>query len=332
MTQALKDQFNQMASGREAIEEQINLKDSEIENIQMSNPRAMEEYNSRREKIEKTRRALEDQQDNVQVLKAKIEELKVISSKSWISYNVLILHSLKFCDQPQAFRADGDDMKLKSDPSRTLHMLVVFWYLFEKVLIREGGHFEGAATLAFYRSFASLSQCFNLWELWLTNPKTHHQECFWGSKRTCEKQILLDEKKLYEVVRAMATITISNTLRHQEVWTDIRPFGIWIITAHLLQAAWLPKLKRTVEDINRNFGRSFERIGCAGEVQLYEETDPETGQEDFEKYAIHIKVRYRAEEGLQLLTAQRQSGGERSVATILYLIAIQVKALYLHCF
>lgn len=81
-----------------------------------------------------------------------------------------------------------------------------------------------------------------------------------------------------------------------------------------------------MEDINQNFGRSFEKIGCAGEVQLYEEFDPETGQEDFDKYAIHIKVRYRAEEGLQLLTAHRQSGGERSVATILYLIAIQASS------
>lgn len=80
-----------------------------------------------------------------------------------------------------------------------------------------------------------------------------------------------------------------------------------------------------MDEVNRNFGRSFERIGCAGEVQLYEELDETTGLEDFERYAMHIKVRFRAEEQLQLLTAHRQSGGERSVATILYLIAIQVQ-------
>ena len=93
----------------------------------------------------------------------------------------------------------------------------------------------------------------------------------------------------------------------------------------MLQAEWLPELKQAMEEINYKFGRSFERINCAGEVQLYEEIDPETGMQDFEKFAIHIKVRFRAEEELQLLTAHRQSGGERSVATILYLIAIQVR-------
>lgn len=92
----------------------------------------------------------------------------------------------------------------------------------------------------------------------------------------------------------------------------------------LLQAAWLPELKKAVEEINKNFGHSFERIGCAGEVQLYEEADPVTGLLDFDKFAMHIRVRFRTEEELQLLTAHRQSGGERSVATILYLIAIQV--------
>ena len=94
--------------------------------------------------------------------------------------------------------------------------------------------------------------------------------------------------------------------------------------AFALQKAWLPELKKAVEEINKNFGHSFERIGCAGEVQLYEEADPETGLLDYDKFAMHIKVRFRAEEELQLLTAHRQSGGERSVATILYLIAIQV--------
>ena len=36
------------------------------------------------------------------------------------------------------------------------------------------------------------------------------------------------------------------------------------------------------------------------------------------------RVKFRDEEDLQVLTATRQSGGERSVSTILYLISIQV--------
>ena len=37
-----------------------------------------------------------------------------------------------------------------------------------------------------------------------------------------------------------------------------------------------------------------------------------------------IRVKFRDSEEMTLLTAQRQSGGERSVSTILYLIALQV--------
>lgn len=49
------------------------------------------------------------------------------------------------------------------------------------------------------------------------------------------------------------------------------------------------------------------------------------------------RVKFRDEEDLQVLTATRQSGGERSVSTILYLISIQVlvvnsaaRSLWLH--
>ena len=45
---------------------------------------------------------------------------------------------------------------------------------------------------------------------------------------------------------------------------------------------------------------------------------------DYEQLAIHIMVKFRRDEPLQLLTGLRQSGGERAVSTILYLIAIQV--------
>ena len=37
-----------------------------------------------------------------------------------------------------------------------------------------------------------------------------------------------------------------------------------------------------------------------------------------------MKVSYRESEALTELTAQRQSGGEKSVATIMYLMALQV--------
>ena len=57
-------------------------------------------------------------------------------------------------------------------------------------------------------------------------------------------------------------------------------------------------------------------IGCAGEVQVAK-------SEDFDNWGIEIRVKFRDNEKLQLLTGQRQSGGERAVSTILYLMSLQ---------
>ena len=46
-------------------------------------------------------------------------------------------------------------------------------------------------------------------------------------------------------------------------------------------------------------------------------------QDDYEKYGVRIKVKYRDAEQLRELNMHHQSGGERSVATVLYLLALQ---------
>ena len=48
-------------------------------------------------------------------------------------------------------------------------------------------------------------------------------------------------------------------------------------------------------------------------------------QEDYERYGVRIRVKYRDNEQLRELTAHHQSGGERSVATVLYMMALQVE-------
>ena len=44
---------------------------------------------------------------------------------------------------------------------------------------------------------------------------------------------------------------------------------------------------------------------------------------DFGQYSVKISVKFRDSEQLQPLNAQRQSGGERSVSTMLYLMSLQ---------
>lgn len=80
---------------------------------------------------------------------------------------------------------------------------------------------------------------------------------------------------------------------------------------------WLPTLRTLVSKINDTFSRNFQEMAVAGEVSL-----DEHGL-DFSEYGILIKVKFRQTGQLQVLSAHHQSGGERSVSTILYLVSLQ---------
>ncbi|XXH02793.1 hypothetical protein Hte_009179 [Hypoxylon texense] len=82
---------------------------------------------------------------------------------------------------------------------------------------------------------------------------------------------------------------------------------------------WEPRVDEVVSKINDAFSYNFEQINCAGEVGIHKD-------EDFEQWAIEIKVKFRENETLQQLNQHRQSGGERAVSTIFYLMALQSMA------
>ncbi|KAM0865516.1 hypothetical protein ACQ4PT_043219 [Festuca glaucescens] len=68
---------------------------------------------------------------------------------------------------------------------------------------------------------------------------------------------------------------------------------------------WLPTLRTLVFKINDTFSRNFQEMAVAGEVSL-----DERGL-DFSQYGILIKVKFRQNGQLQVLSAHHQSGGER---------------------
>ncbi|KAL8696685.1 MAG: hypothetical protein Q9224_002669 [Gallowayella concinna] len=79
---------------------------------------------------------------------------------------------------------------------------------------------------------------------------------------------------------------------------------------------WEPELDRLVGLISRSFGENMKQIGCAGEVGVGKD-------EDFENWSIMILVKFRESEPLTPLDSHRQSGGERAVSTIFYLMSLQ---------
>lgn len=64
---------------------------------------------------------------------------------------------------------------------------------------------------------------------------------------------------------------------------------------------WLPQLMEKVNKVSSAFSENFARIGSVGEVALHEE-----GQ-DYEQYAIHIKVKFRDEGCLEVLPSSLSS-------------------------
>lgn len=79
---------------------------------------------------------------------------------------------------------------------------------------------------------------------------------------------------------------------------------------------WMKEISAIVTKVNVTFMEYCKNIGISGEVSLLP-------SDDFEKYEIQIKVKFRDSEQLSTLSTTRQSGGERSVTTILYLLALQ---------
>lgn len=97
---------------------------------------------------------------------------------------------------------------------------------------------------------------------------------------------------------------------------------------------WEPQLEELVSKISDAFADNFSRIGCAGMVEVGKKhsevpedcTEEAGGEEnglDFANWTIRISVKFRENEPLSLLDSKRQSGGERAVSTIFYLMALQ---------
>lgn len=86
-----------------------------------------------------------------------------------------------------------------------------------------------------------------------------------------------------------------------------------------LKNDWIQSVEEMISQINEKFSALFKQLKCSGEIGLGRPDNTE----DFAKYGISIRVSFRSDERLQELTAWQQSGGEKSVSTMMYMIALQ---------
>lgn len=93
-----------------------------------------------------------------------------------------------------------------------------------------------------------------------------------------------------------------------------------------IRSLWEPRLDGLISQISDAFGGFFNKIKCAGEVSVFKagpENDTSGRDDDFENWSIMLKVKFREHEELSVLDSHRQSGGERAVSTMFYLMSLQ---------
>lgn len=88
---------------------------------------------------------------------------------------------------------------------------------------------------------------------------------------------------------------------------------------------WESSLAKHVAKINVLFTKYMSIMGCTGEVGLVKGKTKDTEKDDgnFKDWGIEIRVSFRENTKAVVLSARVQSGGERSVSTIMYLMALQ---------
>ncbi|XP_072306194.1 structural maintenance of chromosomes protein 5 [Eucyclogobius newberryi] len=138
----------------------------------------------------------------------------------------------------------------------------------------------------------------------LLNEERSRAECFTGLSEN-----VVDEYNRRE-----------QEIKHLEKELEEKTRGLTEYRQNISEAKerWLNPLKQLVEQINDKFSDFFRSMQCAGEVDLHSENE-----EEYDKYGIRIRVKFHSSTQLHELTAHHQSGGERSVSTMLYLMALQ---------
>ncbi|CAF3689414.1 unnamed protein product [Rotaria socialis] len=134
-----------------------------------------------------------------------------------------------------------------------------------------------------------------------------------NAQLSCQGNIKDDVIRVYQLEKAKLT-QFENRIHDLEI--KIKQGQI---TADTSKNKWLNEVNTMIHEINEKFVDLFNTMGCKGQVCL----DIPESAKDFEKYGVNIKVQFRDGEKLHEMSEFLQSGGEKSVSVMLYMIALQ---------
>lgn len=86
-----------------------------------------------------------------------------------------------------------------------------------------------------------------------------------------------------------------------------------------IREPWEARLDKLMEKMSNAFAAFFEKLECVGQVKIHKE-------DDFAKWGVEILVKFRDEDQLMPLSGHRQSGGEKAVTIISYLMSLQYQS------
>ncbi|XP_019716367.1 structural maintenance of chromosomes protein 5 [Hippocampus comes] len=138
----------------------------------------------------------------------------------------------------------------------------------------------------------------------MLNEERSRAECFLGVSKKVVEECSRREQEIKELEQELMEKNVALTAFKQRM--------------SQAKEKWLNPLKQLVEQINEKFSDFFHAMKCAGEVDLHFDNE-----EEYDKYGIAIRVKFHESSQLHELTQFHQSGGERSVSTMLYLMALQ---------
>jgi structural maintenance of chromosomes protein 5 len=86
---------------------------------------------------------------------------------------------------------------------------------------------------------------------------------------------------------------------------------------------FLQSMEGKLRDVDGRFSKYMAEMGCTGTLRLKKGGEEGNEGKDFKNWGLEILVSFREGSKAQVLSAQRHSGGERSVSTIMFLMALQ---------
>ncbi|KAK3331007.1 SMC5-like protein [Apodospora peruviana] len=327
----LGKEYKEHLAKRAAIESEYPQIDSDIEDLRKSKNDLQREYNKWQalpDKIESEKKTLAQKQEELQGARARIHELEQNEAQAILTKAKNILqHQKMIADirttyqalleaQLLLIEAKSDVEALKVKNSEITQQLEEQKRVGQELADRIA-HLHRVATEAREEvsEFLNASDKDELLELSKTRTMEDVQQEI-GAEQAKLEVIQASNPYALEEFENWATKIDRERANHTNQENHLAELNDKINT---IRGQWEPRLDELVGQINDAFSYNFEQISCAGEVGVHKD-------EDFEKWAIEIKVKFRENETLQRLDQHRQSGGERAVSTIFYLMSLQSMA------